>query len=62
MVRHLALIGIEPLPRKEEAIAVFLGVFQLASRVVTFAGLVKLSEPRGKVADATAKCWLGRQF
>jgi hypothetical protein len=39
MVRHLALIGIRPLPEKEEAIAVFLGVLQFASRVVNFAGL-----------------------
>jgi hypothetical protein len=55
MVRHLALIGIGPLPEKEEAIAVFLGVLQLASSVVTFTGLEKLSESRGKAADATAK-------
>ena len=62
MVRHLALIGSGPLPEKEEAIAVLLGVLQLASRVVTFIELEKLSERRGKVADAATKYWLGHQF
>jgi hypothetical protein len=40
---------------KEEAIAMFLGVLQLASRVVIFAGLEKPSERRSKVADAATK-------
>jgi hypothetical protein len=43
------------MPQKEEAIAVFLGVLQLASRVVIFAGLEKPSERRSKVADAATK-------
>jgi hypothetical protein len=55
VVRHLALIRHRAMPQKEEAIAMFLGVLQLASRVVIFAGLEKPSERRSKVADAATK-------
>jgi hypothetical protein len=41
MVPHLILMRNGPSPRKKEAITVFLGVLQFASRVVAIAGLAE---------------------